>query len=71
MADAYDRNLRLAAWRVGRRLGFQAMLHEGVSVILGGPSFETPAELRMMRMLGADVVGQLFFIIITIIAIII
>jgi len=60
MADAYDRNLRLAAWRVGRRLGFQDIMHEGVSVILCGPSFETPAELRMMRTLGADVVGRSF-----------
>ena len=58
MLDAYDRNLRLVAWRVGRRLGFHSFLHEGISVIVGGPSFETPAELRMMRMLGADVVGQ-------------
>ena len=58
MTNAYDRSLRLAAWRVGRRLGFEGLLHEGVSVILCGPSYETPAELRMMRALGADVVGK-------------
>ena len=57
MTDAYDRQLRLVAWRVGRRLGFQSFLREGISVILCGPSFETPAELRMMRTMGADVVG--------------
>jgi len=57
MTDAYDRSLRLAAWQVGRRLGFQSFLREGISVILCGPSFETPAELRMMRTMGADVVG--------------
>jgi len=58
MTDAYDRDLRLTAWRVGRRLGFTDFIREGISLILCGPNYETPAELRMMRALGADVVGQ-------------
>ena len=58
MTDAYDRSLRLAAWRVARQLGFEGFMREGVSLTLCGPSYETPAELRMIRTLGADVVGQ-------------
>lgn len=33
-------------------------LHEGVYAFVGGPSYETRAECRMLRMLGADVVGM-------------
>jgi len=58
MTDAYDRTLRLAAWRVGRQLGFDGLMRDGVSLTVCGPNFETPAELRMMRALGADVVGE-------------
>jgi len=58
MTDAYDRSLRLTAWRVGRQLGLDSFMREGVSVILCGPSYETPAELRMMKAFGADVVGM-------------
>jgi len=58
MTDAYDRQLRLAAWRVGRQLGFADFMREGISLILCGPNFETQAELRMIRALGADVVGR-------------
>lgn len=47
-----------------RRLAHQACaensisLHEGVYVCLAGPSFETPADLRFLRMIGADAVGM-------------
>ena len=58
MTDAYDRTLRLAAWQVGRQLGFDSIMREGVSLTVCGPNFETPAEVRMMRALGADVVGE-------------
>lgn len=36
----------------------QIHLHEGVYVCLAGPSFETPADLRFLRMIGADAVGM-------------
>jgi len=58
MVNAYDGELRSTAWRVGRQLGFESFMHDGISFIVCGPNYETPAELRMMRAMGADVVGQ-------------
>jgi purine-nucleoside phosphorylase len=55
---AYNRKLRLLAWSVSRRLGLVRYIHEGVYLVQCGPSFETPAELRMIRTMGADVVGM-------------
>jgi purine-nucleoside phosphorylase len=56
MSDPYDRSLRELARRVAveRRISLQ----EGVYVQLLGPSFETPAEIRMLERLGADAVGM-------------
>jgi purine-nucleoside phosphorylase len=34
------------------------LLNQGVYVCLGGPSFETPADLRFLRLIGADAVGM-------------
>ncbi len=45
-----------AAHEVGRDIG--VVLAEGVYMALRGPSYETPAEIRMMRKLGADAVGM-------------
>ena len=56
MADAYDRALRLGARQVALRLGRH--LHEGVYLWCFGPQFETPAEIRAFRQLGADAVGM-------------
>ncbi|MBX6395062.1 MAG: purine-nucleoside phosphorylase [Alicyclobacillaceae bacterium] len=56
MSAAYDRDLLELARRVGRDLGIP--LKEGVYAGLLGPTFETPAEIRMLRMLGADAVGM-------------
>jgi purine-nucleoside phosphorylase len=56
MSTAYDRNLRQIAMREGLNLGIK--MHEGVYLAVSGPSYETPAEIRAFRMLGADVVGM-------------
>jgi purine-nucleoside phosphorylase len=56
MSDPYDRSLRDLARKVAveRRIS----LEEGVYAQLLGPSFETPAEIRMLERLGADAVGM-------------
>ena len=56
MTDAYDGPLRALAHSEARALGFD--LYQGVYVGVLGPSYETPAEVRMLRGLGASVVGM-------------
>ena len=56
MSEAYSLKLREAAKAVAAEQGLQ--LQEGVYIGLLGPSYETPAEIRMMRKLGADAVGM-------------
>lgn len=56
VAQAYDRSLRRSALAVARENDIP--LHSGVYFGLSGPSFETPAEIRMIRMLGGDTVGM-------------
>ncbi len=56
MSDAYSRRLRLLAHRAAATESIT--LPEGVYLGLTGPSFETPAEIRAFRTLGADLVGM-------------
>jgi purine-nucleoside phosphorylase len=56
MSRAYDREMQEAARSVAREQG--TTLREGVYMWLTGPTFETPAEIRMARTLGADAVGM-------------
>jgi purine-nucleoside phosphorylase len=56
MSDAYSRRLRQLAHRAATTQGIT--LSEGVYLGLTGPSFETPAEIRAFRTLGADLVGM-------------
>ena len=56
MSDPYDAELRASARAVARAEGI--ILEEGVYAALLGPSFETPAEIRMLERLGADAVGM-------------
>jgi purine-nucleoside phosphorylase len=56
MTDAYDPAYRALAREAAARLGLE--LGEGVYAAWLGPAFETPAEIRMMRALGADLVGM-------------
>jgi inosine/guanosine/xanthosine phosphorylase family protein len=56
LTDAYDADLAARAHAAAQRTGVR--LHEGVYVMLAGPNYETRAELRMLRGLGADAVGM-------------
>jgi purine-nucleoside phosphorylase len=56
MSQAYDRSLRAAARAAGDAAGVP--YHEGTYCCLSGPTFETPAEVRMLGVLGADAVGM-------------
>lgn len=56
LSKAYDPELRQIARQTAESLGIE--LHEGVYAWFLGPSFETPAEIRMARLLGADAVGM-------------
>lgn len=56
MSEAYDADLRRIAAGVAREQGIA--LEEGVYAALLGPSYETPAEIRMLGLLGADAVGM-------------
>jgi purine-nucleoside phosphorylase len=56
MSEAYDPAMRDVALRAGGRLGIP--LRQGVYIGLTGPTYETPAEIRACRMLGADAVGM-------------
>jgi purine-nucleoside phosphorylase len=56
MTRPYDDRFREIAAEEAKRAGIE--LHEGVFVALSGPSYETPAEIRMLSRLGADLVGM-------------
>lgn len=56
MTEVYSRRLRTVALAEAARMGLT--LREGVYVAETGPTYETPAEYRMFRMLGADAVGM-------------
>lgn len=56
MTDAFDPALRAAARSAAERAGIS--LREGVYLMLPGPNYETRAEMRMLRLLGADAVGM-------------
>lgn len=56
MSDAYNRELRELAHQAAERAGIP--LREGIYIGLTGPSYETPAEIRMLRTVGGDAVGM-------------
>lgn len=56
LTEAYDASLRRLAREKAAFLGIT--LREGIYAWVGGPSYETPAEIRMLRILGADAVGM-------------
>jgi purine-nucleoside phosphorylase len=56
MSEAYDPELRQVAERACQQAGVP--VHRGVYIAFTGPSYETPAEIRMARAVGADAVGM-------------
>jgi xanthosine phosphorylase len=56
MEEAYDNELRTIYIDTASKLGFE--MHQGVYISVLGPSFETPAEIRMFRTMGADFIGM-------------
>lgn len=56
LSRAYDPGLRALMLHAAAAVGVR--LHQGVYAMMSGPSYETPAEIRMLRTLGADAVGM-------------
>jgi purine-nucleoside phosphorylase len=56
MSEVYDKNLREIAKDVAKELNIK--VYEGVYLAGRGPSYETPAEIKMFKKFGADVVGM-------------
>jgi purine-nucleoside phosphorylase len=56
MSEAYLRRYRETAREAGKEIGLD--LQEGVYAAVPGPSYETPAEIRYLRAIGADLVGM-------------
>jgi purine-nucleoside phosphorylase len=57
LAHAYDAQLRTLAHQIATTLP-ETTLHEGVYTMVGGPSYETSAELRYLHTIGSDAVGM-------------
>ena len=56
MSEAYAKDFRTLALEEGRRHGVD--ISEGIYAAVSGPSYETPAEIRYLRAIGADTVGM-------------
>jgi purine-nucleoside phosphorylase len=56
MTEAYSKHCRAMAREAGREMNLE--LREGVYAAVPGPSYETPAEIRYLRAIGADLVGM-------------
>ncbi len=56
LSHAYDKELREIAIEAAKQLGVE--LNQGVYAMTSGPNYETPAEIRALRTLGADLVGM-------------
>jgi len=56
--DLYSADYRKLAKKVGRALNLEGVIREGVYTMVGGPNYETVAELKLLRELGVDSVGM-------------
>ncbi|XP_057658762.1 purine nucleoside phosphorylase-like [Diorhabda carinulata] len=58
MNKAYDKDLIKAALDIAKGLNIEDKVHQGVYASVGGPNYETVAELKLMQTLGIDAVGM-------------
>lgn len=58
IGDMYTASLRQKAKEIAKRIGQADFMREGVYYYAAGPNFESPAEIRAMRILGGDAVGM-------------
>lgn len=58
MSDAYSSRLRKLFKSIVTASGYSRLVSEGIYAHVGGPTYETPAESRMLLLMGADVVGM-------------
>ncbi|KAL5965080.1 Purine nucleoside phosphorylase [Taenia solium] len=58
LSDIYSKELRLLTQHVAEEMGIGKLMHEGVYVCCCGPTYDTPAEARLLQMLGGDVAGM-------------
>lgn len=58
MNKAYNAELLKIGQQVAKEMGISDIVHKGVYACIGGPNFETVAELKMLKMIGVDAVGQ-------------
>ncbi|XP_041834391.1 purine nucleoside phosphorylase 4a [Melanotaenia boesemani] len=58
MSGCYDKGLRHLAMEISKQLGIAGLVQDGVYAMVGGPTFETIAEARLLHRLGVDAVGM-------------
>ena len=58
VSEIYDQDLINIAFEAAAEIGLENNVKEGILTMLGGPTFETPAELRMLKTCGVDAVGK-------------
>ncbi|XP_051859419.1 purine nucleoside phosphorylase isoform X1 [Drosophila sulfurigaster albostrigata] len=58
LVNSYNRDLINKAIEIGKTMGIESNIHVGVYSCLGGPTYETIAELKALRMMGVDAVGM-------------
>lgn len=58
VSRVYTNSLRALAKEVSKELGIESLVKEGVYCMVTGPMYETPGEVRLLRMVGGDVVGM-------------
>lgn len=58
MHNAYDKDILQACQKIGEKLGISDKIRTGVYSCVAGPNYETVAELRFLKLIGADAVGM-------------
>ncbi|XP_016934693.1 purine nucleoside phosphorylase isoform X4 [Drosophila suzukii] len=58
LVNSYNKDLINKAIEIGKAMGIESNIHVGVYSCLGGPNYETIAELKALRMMGVDAVGM-------------